>query len=201
MDFSPAPSALCLRILKKCVFVAGPRLRQHHAHHQKPTVERHWRDAACWGKAGGENQPQLSAPVCWGRNTWNPILTQRTQPWPALPLVNSESIQSRLDTPGAGSSVQSNLLGLGLRRLAPPPPPPPHPNFRKSVQTKYHTGLSKIAAMSHRWAAGQAEKRCKTVVCSRGKKSRSPSIYFVLPIKEALRHKSITAKVTKVIGV
>lgn len=31
------------RILNvKCVIVAGPRLRQHHAHQQKPTVERHW---------------------------------------------------------------------------------------------------------------------------------------------------------------
>lgn len=37
----------------------GPRLRQHHSHHQKPSVERHW--AASGGKPNREKHQWLSA--------------------------------------------------------------------------------------------------------------------------------------------
>lgn len=59
----------------------GPRLRQHHSHHQKPSVERHW--AASGGKPNREKYPWLSAPVCQGRNVEpNRNTAHQTMNWP-----------------------------------------------------------------------------------------------------------------------
>jgi len=56
-----------------------PRLRQHHSHHQKPSVERHW--AGSRSKPKREMYQWFSAPACQRRNVWNQTETQHTRPW------------------------------------------------------------------------------------------------------------------------
>lgn len=68
--------------------VLGPRLRQHHSHHQKPSVERHWATSQEL-QPNREKYQWLSAPVCQGRNVWNQTLTQHTSPWTDPPACGS----------------------------------------------------------------------------------------------------------------
>lgn len=77
-------------------FFSGPRLRQHHSHHQKPSVERHWVRKWRW-TLNREKYQWLSAPVCQGRNVWNQTETaHQTMNWPPSLIVKYGSILSRL---------------------------------------------------------------------------------------------------------
>lgn len=216
-----------------CVFL-GPRLRQHHSHHQKPSVERHW--DASWGKPNREKHQWLSAPVCQGRNVWNQTETQRTRPWtdpppllvkygsifpPAPPHISSPSfiplpwrvhVSGRV---GLYSNIYTARSQILLVHSSPNTPPPqlirsvsygnPLNSCDPAVLTHSHTILSKfqfnqlisntkldhgVKENSH-WRLRMDNRKCqdcKTFAYLRRKKSRNSSIYFVLPIKEALRH-------------
>lgn len=96
----------------------GPRLRQHHSHHQKPSVEKHW--AASWGRPNREKYQWLSAPACQGGNVWNQTETQRTRPWTDPPaceiwvhlLQAPQHISYSLSTPLCWLTRGTRLVGL-----------------------------------------------------------------------------------------
>lgn len=110
--YSLAPTTFWPRLLKRCVCVAGPRLRQHHAHQQKPTVERHWSCTVRRPQRGAA--PAAPCPCLPGKERVDPNTNTAhpTMNWPPARELWVHPLRAAPNTRHqAGPSVQSNPLG------------------------------------------------------------------------------------------
>ena len=102
-----------IRLISDNACSLGPRLRQHHSHHQKPSVERHW--ASGQGRPNRETYQWLSAPVCQGRNVWNQTENTAHPDHELNPLLVKHGVHPLQSPPHIGFPPQPPCLSTETR--------------------------------------------------------------------------------------